>query len=88
MPLRESDAYRRLRTTARQVDPALAVERGSVHWREHPSRGVAVTLTRGAARVLVFVPAEDIEPAGWEERLRARVEAVQHYLVEFARVMR
>lgn len=88
MPLRESDAYRRLRAAARQVDPELGVERGSIHWREHPTRGVAATLTRGAARVLVFVPAEDIEPAGWEERLRGRVEAVQHYLVEFARVMR
>jgi hypothetical protein len=80
MPLRESEAYRRLRAAARQVDPALVVERSSVHWREQPSRGVAFTLIRGEVRVLLFMPAADVEPPGWEERLRPRMEAAQRYL--------
>jgi hypothetical protein len=83
MPLRESEAYKRLRAVARQVDPALKVERSSVHWREEPSRGIAFTLIRGTARALLFMPAADIEPRGWEDRLRPRLEAARRYLGGF-----
>lgn len=83
MPLREAEAYNRLRAAARQVDHALAVERGSVHWTEGPYPGVAFNLVLGAAHALLFLPAEDIEPPGWEERVRLRLEASHRYLAGF-----
>jgi len=86
MPLREVEAYKRLRAAARQVDSGLVVERSSVHWREQPFRGFAFNLLRGPAHALLFMPASDIEPPGWEERLRARLEAAHQYLAGFARM--
>jgi len=83
MPLREAEAYTRLRAAARQVDPALVVERSSVQRTEDPYPGVGFNLILGAAHALLFMPAADIEPPGWEDRVRLHLEAAHRYLNGF-----
>lgn len=83
MALSEHDAFARLRDAARQVDPALAVDRGSVHWVDGPYQGVKYGLALGDAHALLFAPAADIAEPGWEERLPARLEAAHRYLRGF-----
>ena len=88
MPISEPDAYARLREAARRLDPALVVDRGSVHWIDGPYPGVSYTLVRGDARALLFMPATDIDGAGWEDRLQQRLEAAHCYLDGFTRTAR
>ena len=83
MALKPSDAYDRLRKTAQQVDPALDVDRGSIHWIDGPYPGVSFTLVLGGARALLFMPAADIAPPGSDGRLRQRLEASRQYLAGF-----
>ncbi len=85
MPISEPDAYTRLREAARHLDPALVVDRGSVHWVDGPYPGISYTLARGDARALLFLPATDIDGAGWEDRLRQRLDAAHRYLAGFTR---
>ncbi|MBI3998034.1 MAG: hypothetical protein HY355_03295 [Armatimonadetes bacterium] len=83
MALTEHEAFTRLRDVARQVDSALVVDRGSIHWIEPPYPGVSYNLVLGDAHALLFLPAGDIEPPGWEDRLRQRLESARRYLAGF-----
>ncbi len=85
MAMSEPDAYTRLREAARRLDPALLVDRGSVHWVVEPYPGVSYTLVHGNARALLFMPAADIDGTGWEDRLQQRLEAARRYLAGFTR---
>lgn len=88
MSLSEPEAYRRLHQAARGADPSLTVDRGSVHWRDDPSPGVAFSLVLGAAHALLFMPAADIAEPGWEQRLPARLESAHRYLLGFTHLAR
>jgi hypothetical protein len=83
MSLSSSDAYRRLVQAARRVAPALAVDKGSIHWRDQPIPGVAYALVLNGAHALLFLPASDIAEPGWEQRLPQRLEAAHRYLLGF-----
>ena len=88
MMLSEADAYTRLRDAARRLDPALIVDRGSVHRIDGPFPGVAYNLLLGDAHALLFLPAADIDGAGWEDRVPQRLEAARGYLIGFTRPSR
>jgi hypothetical protein len=84
----EASAYARLRDAARRIDPALIVDRGSVHRIDGPFPGVSYNLLLGDAHALLFLPSVDIDGAGWEERLPQRLEAARRYLLGFTRPAR
>ncbi|MDR7522669.1 MAG: hypothetical protein QN168_09425 [Armatimonadota bacterium] len=84
MRLAEAEAYRRLVQAARSVDPALAVDRGSVHWVDDPYPGAAFGLALGGAHALLFAPEADIAGPDWPARLVSRLEAARDYLLGFA----
>ncbi len=86
--LTEREAYRRLRDAAGGVDPSLAVDRGSVRWRDTPVPGVHFGLALGAAHALMFVSGDDVAGQDWGERLPARIEAARRYLLGFPRPAR
>jgi hypothetical protein len=88
MTLSAVEAYRRLADAARAVDPALTVDRPSVHWRDAPLPGVSYGLALHGARALLFMPAADIADPGWEDRLPARMDAAHRYLRAFPRPSR
>ncbi|MDQ7859467.1 MAG: hypothetical protein QN174_05800 [Armatimonadota bacterium] len=88
MTLSAAEAYRRLADAARAVDPALTVDRPSVHWREAPLPGVSYGLVLQGARAVLFMPEPDIAGPGWEDRLPARMEAAHRYLRVFPRPAR
>lgn len=81
----ETDAYNRLRDTAQRIDPALVVDRGSIHRIGGPFPGVSYNLLLGDAHALLFLPAADIDGAGWEDHLPQRLEAARRYLRGFTR---
>jgi hypothetical protein len=83
MSLSASDAYRRIAGAARAIDPALGVDRGSVHWVDQPVPGVRYGLALNGAHALLFLSAADIAEPGWERRLPERLEAAHHYLLGF-----
>jgi hypothetical protein len=83
MSLLPSEAYQRIERAARVIDPALAVDRGAVHWRDEPLPGVSYGLSLGGAHALLFLPAADIIEPGWEDRLPQRLEAAHRYLTGF-----
>lgn len=83
MAISEADAYRRLREAARAVDPALVVERGSIHWVDGPYAGVYYDLVLGDAHALLFLPADDLEAPDADARLLERLGAARRYLGEF-----
>jgi hypothetical protein len=85
MSVSEPEAYRRLAQTARAVDPALAVDRASVHWRDAPLPGVAYGLALDGAHALLFMPAADVAEPGWADRLPRRMDAARRYLRGFPR---
>jgi len=84
----ETDAYHRLRDAAQRIDPALVVDRGSIHRIGGPFPGVSYNLLLGDAHALLFLPAADIDDAGWEDRLPQRLEAARRYLTGFTRAAR
>lgn len=88
MSLSPSEAYDRLSRAAGALDRALAVDRGSVHWRDGAYPGVEVVLAYQGAHALFFIPAADIADAGWEARLRECLQAALRYLQEFPRQAR
>jgi hypothetical protein len=83
MSLSEPEAYQRLVDAARAVDPALIIDRGSVHWVETPLPGVSYGLILGEAHALLFMPAADITGPDWPQRLGERMEAACRYLRRF-----
>ncbi|MDR7418154.1 MAG: hypothetical protein QN178_04500 [Armatimonadota bacterium] len=83
MGLSTSEAYERIAKAARAVDPALVVDKGSIHWRDHPVPGVAYGLALKGAHALLFLPAADIAEPGWEQRLPSRLDAAHRYLLGF-----
>jgi hypothetical protein len=83
MSLSETEVYQRILQAARAVHPALAVDRGSIHWREEPYPGVEYALALGGAHALLFLPAVDIAGPDWEHRLPQRLEAAARYLQGF-----
>jgi hypothetical protein len=88
MSVADPEAHRRLAQAARAVDPALRVDRASVHWRDTPLPGVAYGLALDGAHALLFMPAADIAEPGWEARLPRRMEAAHRYLRGFPRPAR
>lgn len=88
MSLSELEAYQRLQQAARSTASSLAVDRGSVHWRDEPYLGVEFSLALGEARALLFMPARDIAEPGWEQRLPGHLESAHRYLVGFTRPAR
>ncbi len=88
MPLTEHEAYRRLREASRRVEPALVVDRGSIHWIDGPYPGVEYNLVLGDAHALLFMPAADIDAPEWQSRVGQRLEAVHRYLAAFPRPAR
>jgi hypothetical protein len=83
MSLSPSEAYQRIAPAAQAIDPALAVDRGSIHWRDEPHPGVSYGLSLGGAHALLFLPAADIAEPGWKNRLSQRLEAAHRYLAGF-----
>jgi hypothetical protein len=81
--LTEPDAFARLRDAARRIDPALVVDRGSIHWIDGPYPGVSYGLALREAHALMFLPAADIADPGWEQRLPQRLQAAHRYLRGF-----
>lgn len=86
--LTQREAYRRLRDTANGIDRALAVDRGSVRWRDIPVPGVLFGLALGSAHALMFMPSGYIAGEDWGERLPGRIEAARRYLLGFQRAER
>ena len=82
----ETDTYNRLRDAARRVDPALVVDRGSVHRIGGPFPGVSYNLLLGNAHALLFLPDADID--GEDDRLHQRLDAARRYLIGFTRSAR
>jgi hypothetical protein len=83
MGFSDSDAYRRIAGAARAIDPALVVDRGSVHWVDQPIPGVRYGLALNGAHALLFLSAADVAEPGWEQRLPVRLEAAHRYLLGF-----
>lgn len=82
------EAFKRLRDAANDIDRALAVDRGSVRWRDTPVPGVLFGLALGAAHALMFMPSGDIAGPDWADRLPGRIEAARRYLLGFPRPAR
>jgi hypothetical protein len=83
MSVSASDVYQRLVGAARAVDPALVVDRGSIHWIDHPYPGLEYGLAIDGAHAVFFLLSADIAGPGWEGRLPGRLEAACQYLRGF-----
>ncbi|HEV8338628.1 MAG TPA: hypothetical protein VGR25_03100 [bacterium] len=86
----DREAIRRLRAAVAAAAPDVELDAPSVRWVETPYPGVRYGLRLGRATALLFLPVEDIDGEGWEDRLPARLREASAYLEQFplARVPR
>ena len=83
MALSAPEVYERLVRAARTNDAVLAIDRGSVHWRDGSYPGVEFSLTLRGAHALLFLPSDDVAGPEWEDRLAQRLEAARRYLLGY-----